>query len=63
MRAVFHVLGDTDGNEVEAFDGESCKSGGDEAWQSIPASRHLFVTPRDGDVTLRTIGDGEFVRE
>lgn len=63
VRAVSQVLGDTDGRPVEAFDGESCKSGGEDDWRAVPASRRLFSTPRDGDVTLVTTGDGEFVRE
>lgn len=63
VRAVSNALGDSDGRPVEAFDGASCKSGGDEDWREVPASRRLFSTPRDGDVTLVTTGDGDFVRE
>lgn len=61
--AVSAALGESDGKPVEAFGGESCNRSGDSEWSLVPSSARLFVTPRDGHVTLTTTGDGEFVRE
>jgi hypothetical protein len=32
-------------------------------WMDEPASDHLWVTARDGDVVLTTTGDGTFMKE
>jgi hypothetical protein len=51
---------------VRAFDGTvRCAKGDPQAehWLDLPASDRLWVTARDGDVTLSTTGDGAFTRE
>lgn len=63
VRRLSAVIGDVAGPPVTAFDGPSCTAGKPEQWQAVPSSSHLFVTARDGDVTLVTGGDGVFRRE
>jgi len=50
------------GHQLEAFAGRSCRKQRPGDWQRIPTSARLFATARDGDVTLRTHGDGVFTR-
>jgi competence protein ComEC len=63
IRRLSAALGDESGPPITAFSGASCSKGGDEEWRAVPSSSRLFVTSRDGDVTLTTTGDGSFRRE
>lgn len=46
---------------VDAFDGAlPCGRESDEGWRAQPTSERLWVTSRDGDVTLVSTGDGVF---
>ncbi len=63
VRRLSSVIGDQSGPPISAFDGPSCSAGQSEQWQAVPSSSNLFVTSRDGDVTLVTGGDGKFRRE
>ena len=57
------VLGGAMAGRVVAFDGKRrCKKAGAEDWRPTPTRARLFVTARDGDVTLRTLGDAAFTR-
>ncbi len=57
------VLGGEMSGSVLSFDGKRhCKNGGAENWRPAPTRARLFVTARDGDVTLRTLGDASFTR-
>mgnify|MGYP000920413421 CR=1 FL=1 len=57
------VLGDAGPAVVRAFDGAlPCGHDEGDGWRSTPTSEHLWITARDGDVTLVTTGDGSFVR-
>jgi competence protein ComEC len=48
---------------VTAFDGRvPCRGARPEHWLDVPASERLWVTARDGDVTLTTSGDGAWQR-
>jgi competence protein ComEC len=49
---------------ARAFDGAvKCTAAiGGEHWLDVPASDRLWLTARDGDVVLRTAGDGTFER-
>lgn len=60
------AMGGAGTRKVKAFDGAAkCKQGDPQAerWLEVPASDRLWVTARDGDLTLTTIGDGVFTRE
>jgi hypothetical protein len=46
-----------------AFDGQRCDRAVASDWIAVPASENLWVTARDGDVTLTTSGDGTFEAE
>jgi competence protein ComEC len=55
------ALGGPGQKTIEAFDGASCKEGGQ--WTGVRASDRLWSTARDGDVVLMTTGNGDLVRE
>ncbi|MBX3232956.1 MAG: MBL fold metallo-hydrolase [Labilithrix sp.] len=58
------AMGGPGAKTVRAFDAtNTCVRGGTDNWRDVPASDSLWVTARDGDVVLRTIGDGTFTRE
>ncbi len=63
--ALTAVLGGAGGRTIHAFPSVTkCDASGAEArWIDQPASDHLWVTARDGDVVLTTTGDGVFTRE
>jgi competence protein ComEC len=64
VAALNSALGGEASATVAAFDGSvSCTKATDATWRSIPTSERMWVTSRDGDVTLTTTGDGVFVRE
>jgi competence protein ComEC len=56
------VLGGLPSGRIDAFDGARCLRATPSDWVAVPASDRLWATERDGDVTLRTAGDGVFVR-
>jgi competence protein ComEC len=57
------VLGGQGARTVRAFDGKvSCRTSGSEHWEDVPTNERLWITARDGDVTLETRGDGAFHR-
>lgn len=57
------LLGGPGADVVDAFDGAlPCGRGTDEGWRAQPTSERLWVTSRDGDVTLVSTGDGAFTR-
>jgi competence protein ComEC len=57
------VLGGQTSGSVAAFDGKRrCKKAGADDWKTTSTRARLFVTARDGDVTLRTDGDATFTR-
>ena len=59
-------MGGAGTKKVKAFDGAVKWKKGEpqpEHCLDVPASDRLWVTARDGDVTLVTTGDGEFRRE
>jgi competence protein ComEC len=56
------VLGDAGATSLVAFDGERCDRASPSDWVSVRASDRLWSTSRDGDVVLRTMGDGVFER-
>lgn len=58
------VLGGSSTKALRVFDGTvACKGATADHWLDVPTSDRLFATPRDGDVTLETSGDGTFVRK
>jgi competence protein ComEC len=60
------ALGGSTQQQVLAFDSENgavkCKPENGAHWVMVPASDRLFFTERDGDVVLRSNGDGLFSR-
>lgn len=57
-------LGGSGAGTILAFDGlASCRRAGETHWTRVASSDRLWSTSRDGDVTLVTYGDGEFVKE
>jgi beta-lactamase superfamily II metal-dependent hydrolase len=57
------MTGGPGSGEVAAYDSERpCTKGLDDNWDSTATSDHLWLTSRDGTVTLQTTGDGTFVR-
>lgn len=53
--------GPTASSPLLSFDGSvKCKKAKGSNWRNIPSSKRLWATPRDGDVTLMTNGDGNF---
>lgn len=66
VRTLTDAMGGPGKGTVKAFDGaEKCsrKEPKPDHWQEVPASDRLWVTARDGGVTLTTRGDGVFTRE
>ncbi len=66
VRTLTEVMGGAGSRTVKAFDGaEKCRRGEPkpEHWQEVPASDRLWVTARDGGVTLTTTGDGVFTKQ
>jgi competence protein ComEC len=64
VRRLTQALGGAGRNPIHAFDGNvACRGAGEDHWADIPASDHLWATERDGDIVLRTSGDGMFRRE
>jgi competence protein ComEC len=60
------AMGGPGGRTVTAFDGAvKCKrdDASSEHWIDVPASDRLWITARDGDVTLTTTGDGTFAKK
>jgi competence protein ComEC len=48
---------------MHVFDGDvRCQGAGPDHWHDVGVSDRLWVTARDGDVTLETLGDGHFER-
>jgi competence protein ComEC len=45
---------------MRVFAGKKCWESSGDDWTDVAASRALFLTARDGDVTLATNGDGQF---
>lgn len=65
VRRLSEVTGGARAAGVHAFDGAVHCDGNERAhehWRDVPASDRLWVTARDGDVVLRTGGDGVFYR-
>jgi competence protein ComEC len=53
------ATGGNPGGVVRAFDGRvKCKGSDPASWHDEPTSDHVWVTARDGDVTLESTGDG-----
>ncbi|MFO0591210.1 MAG: MBL fold metallo-hydrolase [Polyangiaceae bacterium] len=65
VRTLTGAMGGAGTGTVKAFDGKTCsrKEPKPEEWSEVPASDHLWVTARDGGVTLTTTGDGVFTKE
>lgn len=58
------ALGGPSGKALRVFDGAvPCKGASADHWVDVATSDRLFATPRDGDVTLETRGDGTFLRK
>ncbi len=62
VRRLSSVLGGAMSGDLEAFDGERCDRAVASDWAPVPTSEKLWATSRDGDVALRTMGDGVFER-
>lgn len=57
------VTGGGPGGVVRAFDGRvKCKGSEPSSWHDEPTTDHVWVTSRDGDVTLESTGDGSVRR-
>lgn len=65
VRTLTAAMGGAGQSSVRAFDGKRCEGSRDAAseWSDVPSSDRLWSTARDGDVVLRTTGDGVFERE
>jgi competence protein ComEC len=68
VRTLTAAMGGAGKKAVRAFDGKRCDAAHDGAnganeWSDVPASDRLWSTARDGDVVLRTRGDGVFERD
>jgi competence protein ComEC len=62
VQRLTRVLGGPGVGALEAFDGDRCDGSGPADWVPVATSDRLWATDRDGDVVLRTSGDGTFVR-
>jgi competence protein ComEC len=62
VKRLTRVLGGRPGPDLEVFDGDRCDRAVPSDWIHVPASDRLWSTSRDGDVVLRTTGDGVFER-
>lgn len=59
------LLGGPGTQRILAFDSSGnakCKPENADRWVEVPSSDRLFFTERDGDVVLRSEGDGAFIR-
>jgi competence protein ComEC len=55
------ALGGAGSRTMRAFDStQTCTTSTTTNWLDVPASDRLWLTARDGDVVLKTIGDGTF---
>jgi beta-lactamase superfamily II metal-dependent hydrolase len=61
-RLTKHLGGPTPGRTIRAFGGKRCPDQTDADWHEVPASARLWSTSVDGDIVLRTSGDGTFTR-
>ena len=70
VRTLTAAMGGAGKGTVRSYDGKRCDAAHADAagtadgngWIDVPSSDHLWATARDGDVELRTIGDGVFSR-
>jgi competence protein ComEC len=62
VRRLSRVLGGPSTTSLAAFDGERCDRAAPSDWVTVQTSDRLWSTSRDGDVVLRTMGDGVFER-
>jgi competence protein ComEC len=60
VQRLTRLMGGSASKTVLAFDGLRCDRATASDWIPVPASDHLWVTSRDGDVALTTTGDGAF---
>ena len=66
VEALTRAMGGPGTRAVRAFDGAvRCRKGEPQAdhWFDVPASDRIWVTARDGDVSLTTARDGVFTKE
>jgi competence protein ComEC len=57
------ALGGPGAKTMRAYDASAVCKSGSTAWLDVPANDRLWLTARDGDIALTTIGDGTFTRE
>jgi hypothetical protein len=62
VKRLSRVLGGESRRDLAAFDGERCDRATPADWVQVPTSERLWATERDGEVVLRTNGDGVFRR-
>ena len=62
VRRLSRVLGGSSVKDLTSFDGDRCDRAAPADWVPVAASDRLWATSRDGDVVLRTTGDGAFER-
>jgi competence protein ComEC len=63
VQRLTRVIGGKASKTVLAFDGLRCDRATRSDWIAVPASENLWLTARDGDVVLTTVGDGTFAIE
>jgi competence protein ComEC len=62
VKRLSRVLGGGSAEALDAFDGDRCDQAMPDDWAHVATSDRLWATSRDGDVVLRTRGDGVFER-